>query len=83
MRFEDILTDKLKTLQEMFAFLYGVASVEGTHLGKKIEEVCASEIKSHYKPRAAALNCNRDKFDFTKISEEMKECLNFFEYCKG
>ena len=52
-RFEDVLTEPKRVLTELFTFILGVESIEGTVMEQRIEEVIAMGNKKNtaYKPR--------------------------------
>ena len=55
-RFEDVVKDPAKELKEVFRFILGMESIEGTVIEKRVDEVAAwsQEQNQTYKPRTAA-----------------------------
>ena len=59
-RFEDILANPEEELQNLFKFILGLESIEGTVLEKRITDVMALGSKKNqtYKPRQGGVNRN-------------------------
>ena len=66
-RFEDLLTDPIPHLNDVFRFIFGQESIEGTFLEKRIIEVTMQGTKSNtvYKPRSGGINYNASKYTET------------------
>jgi len=62
-RYEDLSTKPREILKEVFEFAYGVESIEGTYLMKRIED-CVTDSTSGqlYKPRKGAIGDNAKLF---------------------
>ena len=62
-RFEDLLQNRNQTLTEVLEFIYGVDSLHGTYLEKRIKDVLADEASSQlYKPRTGGMNKNLEHY---------------------
>ena len=84
-RYEDMLMKPQKTLEEIFAFLLSLRSIEGKFIQKRIEEVIklGHEASFSYKPHSIGLNKNIKKYSakqLTYIKEAAAENLFYFGY---
>ena len=59
-RFEDVVRDPSKELKEIFRFILGIESIEGTVIEHRINEVMqwSTERNQTYKPRQGGINKN-------------------------
>ena len=86
-RFEDILTNPEEELRNLFKFILGVESIEGTVVEQRIKDVLAMGKKKvqTYKPRQGGTNKNLanylpEQIEFTKRYNE--ELFHIFGYVK-
>ena len=86
-RFEDILSNQEEELRNLFKFILGLHSLEGTVIEKRIEEVMAMGSKRNqtYKPRQGGTNRNLknytpEQLEYTKAYNE--ELFHMFGYVK-
>ena len=82
LRYEDLLVRPEETLKEMYSFMLGVRSIEGTLIESRIENLCA-EMFSDIQINAEQLNdtikmYNKEQLEF--IKEELRDFLYFFNY---
>ena len=63
-RFEDVLTNPREVLTELFQFILGLESLEGTVMEQRIEECLKMGVKKNqaYKPRQGGANKNLKNF---------------------
>mmetsp|Transcript_404 Transcript_404/g.252 ORF Transcript_404/g.252 Transcript_404/m.252 type:complete len:178 (+) Transcript_404:403-936(+) len=83
-RFEDLIKDKSTTVKDIFKFIYGVESIEGTYLERRIDEVLAAEV-SLYNPRSGKVQANLHYYTEAQIGyikRMLRNQLNFFGYTK-
>ena len=66
--FEDLRQDPEPVLQEMFAFMLDVPSLEGTVLGERIKQVCATDgsKKAAYKLKSTSSSLSRNNSIYTE-----------------
>lgn len=86
-RFEDILTNPEAELRNLFKFILGVESIDGTVVEQRIKDVMAMGAKKNqtYKPRQGGTNKNTQNYlpeqiEFTKRHNE--ELFHIFGYVK-
>lgn len=51
LRYEDLVENPKKILEEIFCFVLDVESVEGTYIGKRIHDTTSKEANTLCKPR--------------------------------
>jgi hypothetical protein len=63
-RFEDLLTKPKEILSEMFCFVLGIPSLEGTVMEARIDEIINGGTKENvlYKPRSGGMNKNKHNY---------------------
>lgn len=63
-RYEDLLADSFSNLCNIFQFIFGVDSIKGTFIERRIEEVVAEGGKANtvYTPRTGNMNTNYAKY---------------------
>ena len=68
MRYEDLILNPKPVLIELFSFLLGVDTIEGTVVEKRINEVASSShsTKSVYKLKSTDKNLNKSKHMYSK-----------------
>ena len=86
-RFEDVLADPSKELKEIFRFILGIQSIEGTVIEHRIEEVMkwSAEKNQTYKPRQGGVNKNlknytAEQYEYMKQTNE--EIFHILGYAK-
>ena len=86
-RYEDLRTDPVPVLNEVFRFLLDVTSIDGTVVAKRIQDVAAEgyEAKAVYKLKSTSTNLNRNAFMYSEeqidfLRQEMKDTLYYFGY---
>lgn len=61
-RYEDLATDNRKALVESFKFIFGVESIEGTYLEKRMDDILSGGKAGFiYKPRSGKINLNTNQ----------------------
>ena len=84
-RYEDVVTNPVKTLCELFAFILGVPTLEGTCAEARIKEVVGMGKKASlsYNPRQGGSNKNKIHYTddlLNTIKEKAEEMLHVFGY---
>ena len=86
-RFEDILANPEGELRELFKFILGMDSLDGTVIEQRIKDVLAMGAKKNsvYKPRQGGTNRNAknylpEQIEFTKHYNE--DLFHIFGYVK-
>ena len=79
-RYEDITTDPVSTLIELFKYLLEVPSLEGTWLEKRINQVTAAD-SILYKPRSTSkVNTQFNETQQKHVHDTLEDQLCFFGY---
>lgn len=87
-RYEDLATDNRKALVESFKFIFGVESIEGTCIEKRMDDILGGGKAGFiYKPRSGKINLNSNQKYYspeqlTYVLKMCKEYINFFGYAK-
>lgn len=76
-----------KILEEIFCFVLGVKSLDGTYIGKRIQDITGKETNTICKPREGGVQANRNIGKYSKEQIEMlkqtyRENLIYFGYIK-
>ena len=85
-RFEDLLKNPYAITRQVFQFVLGRESIEGTYLDERIKKVVGlGDSPTLYKPRSGGVNGNvhmysREQMEY--IKETCREQLHFFGYSK-
>ena len=86
-RYEDLRTDPVPLLNEIFRFILDVPSIDGTVVEKRIKDVAAegSESKAIYKLKTTSTDMNRNAFMYSEeqmdfLKQELKDTLYYFGY---
>ena len=86
-RYEDLRSDPVPVIKELFRFLFDVDSIEGTVLEKRIEEKCSrkAEPQAIYKLKCVDTKANRNAHMFSEkqietIKRKLKDYLYYFGY---
>jgi hypothetical protein len=81
-RFEDLITNPYPVLKAMFEFVMDVESIDGTYLDYRIRKAANPELKASvlYKPRAGAIDKNRDLYTEAQVDHLKAECKNALVY---
>ncbi len=87
-RFEDLIANPYQIAKEVFAFVLGVPSIDGTYLDYRIKHVMNQGASSNtlYKPRSGSVNSNLsfytdDQLDY--IKRECRDQLLYFGYAQS
>ena len=86
MRYEDLILNPEPVLTELFCFLLGVDSIEGTVVEKRIHEVSSSNhsTKSVYKLKNTDVNLNKSKHMYSKeLKSELGEIMKSYIIFNG
>ena len=89
-RFEDVVKDPAKELKEVFRFILGMESIEGTVIERRVDEVAAwsAEQNQSYKPRTeaqTAVNKNLKNFrqvQLDQMKSDHEKLFHIFGYVK-
>ena len=86
-RFEDVLQNPRKELTNLFKFILGVESLEGTVMERRIEDVLAmgDRASQTYKPREGGINKNLHNFTpemIDQIKKRNEDVFHIFGYVK-
>lgn len=79
-RFEDILEKPEQELRELFKFILGMESIEGTVIERRIKDVMAMGAKKNqtYKPRQGGTNRNLNNYSSAQIEYTKNHNEEFF-----
>ena len=88
LRFEDLVSNPKETLTDLFKFMLGVESLEGTVAEDRINAIAAkgNEGNQVYKLKKDSKKMNKHVHRYTpahlkKLKEDMRHYLYFFGYC--
>lgn len=75
-RFEDLINNPYQITKEVFAFVLGVPSIEGTYLDYRIKQVINKGTTSStlYKPRSGSVNSNLGFYTDEQLTHINKMC---------
>lgn len=68
-RFEDLIKNKKKNISECFKLIFGVDSIEGMYIEKRIDDVLSNAETAGriYKPRSGKTNANETRYTDAQI----------------
>ena len=71
-RFEDLVKDKKKVCKEIFEFMLGIDSSEGTYIEKRIDQILSEPNAGVYQPR------NKKAPSIDNFNPEQREVVTAF-----
>ena len=87
LRFEDLKSDPVPVLKDLFCFILGVTTIEGTFVERRIQETAAEGYASHsaykLKDTSRGLKSNLGQYSdaqLTVLKEDLSHMVAFWGY---